>query len=231
VLEVGAVAVGLIVACIYYGQLRVMRGQLGEIIKQFSELKQSADAATNTFHEAQTANNIAIAANRPWIAHVPLDPTDPHNVQWFEPFVDDDGEPFMQARYIWNFKNAGKRPAKVERIHSTGNWYKDCIDTPDYDFLPPKTVRPPGPKGGQSLVLPDVTISSPLQTEIPMDKWNLIKAAKLQFCIYSIIEYRDVDYPNVLHRTTDCRVRFVLPSPPEGHVTYIECANNYAKAD
>jgi hypothetical protein len=35
VLEVGAVAVGIVVACIYYGQLDVMRGQLGEIIKQY----------------------------------------------------------------------------------------------------------------------------------------------------------------------------------------------------
>src|SRR6266446_4744874 len=37
--------IGIAALCIYYGQLRVMRGQLGEIIKQYPEIKKSADAA------------------------------------------------------------------------------------------------------------------------------------------------------------------------------------------
>ena len=37
--------VGIIALCIYYGQLKVMRGQLGEIIKQYPEIQKSAAAA------------------------------------------------------------------------------------------------------------------------------------------------------------------------------------------
>lgn len=48
VLEIGAVAVGIVVACIYYGQLKVMQGQLGEIVKQFPEIQKSAKAARDS---------------------------------------------------------------------------------------------------------------------------------------------------------------------------------------
>jgi hypothetical protein len=37
--------IGIVALCIYNGQLRVMRGQLGEIIRQYPELQKSADAA------------------------------------------------------------------------------------------------------------------------------------------------------------------------------------------
>lgn len=49
----GALAViGIVALCIYYGQLGVMRGQLGEIIKQFPEIQKSANAAKSA---AETA--------------------------------------------------------------------------------------------------------------------------------------------------------------------------------
>lgn len=44
ILEIGAVAVGIVVALIYYGQLQVMRGQLEEIIRQYPEIQKSATA-------------------------------------------------------------------------------------------------------------------------------------------------------------------------------------------
>jgi hypothetical protein len=44
----GALAIiGVIALCIYNGQLNVMRGQLGEIIKQYPELQKSATAAAD----------------------------------------------------------------------------------------------------------------------------------------------------------------------------------------
>ncbi len=52
--------IGVVALCIYNGQLRVMRGQLGEIIKQYPELQKSADAA-------KTAAEIAELSERPWI--------------------------------------------------------------------------------------------------------------------------------------------------------------------
>jgi hypothetical protein len=56
--------VGLIALWVYYGQLRVMRGQLGEIAKQYPELKRSADAAKVA---ADTAANQLELSERPWI--------------------------------------------------------------------------------------------------------------------------------------------------------------------
>src|SRR6266851_66566 len=57
VLEVGAVAVGIVVAMIYYGQLEVMRGQLGEIIKQFPEIQKSARATVKAADQTERAVN------------------------------------------------------------------------------------------------------------------------------------------------------------------------------
>ena len=45
----GALAViGIFALCIYSGQLKVMQGQLGEIIKQYPELHKSAQAAADS---------------------------------------------------------------------------------------------------------------------------------------------------------------------------------------
>jgi hypothetical protein len=47
--------VGIIALCIYYGQLKVMQGQLGEIVRQYPEIKKSADAADNAAKAAKIA--------------------------------------------------------------------------------------------------------------------------------------------------------------------------------
>jgi hypothetical protein len=44
-MELAAILVGLAVAIIYYAQLTAMRGQLGELIRQYPELQKSAEAA------------------------------------------------------------------------------------------------------------------------------------------------------------------------------------------
>ena len=46
--------IGIFALCIYYGQLKVMRGQLGEIIKQFPELQKSANAAKSAGETADS---------------------------------------------------------------------------------------------------------------------------------------------------------------------------------
>jgi hypothetical protein len=55
VLETFAVVVGILVAIIYYGQLKVMRGQLAEIIKQFPELQKSANANVKSADQTEIA--------------------------------------------------------------------------------------------------------------------------------------------------------------------------------
>jgi hypothetical protein len=47
--------IGIFALCIYQGQLNVMRGQLGEIIKQYPELQKSANAATSGSNTANGA--------------------------------------------------------------------------------------------------------------------------------------------------------------------------------
>jgi hypothetical protein len=44
--------VGIIALCIYHGQLLVMKGQLGEIVRQYPEIKKQAKAATDAVNQA-----------------------------------------------------------------------------------------------------------------------------------------------------------------------------------
>jgi hypothetical protein len=248
-LEIGAVAVGIIVASIYYGQLVVMRGQLGEIIKQYPEIKKTADAANTTLVEGRTtsaeqlqkldayvtqaekANAIAIAANRPWIGYVPRQSSDPEE-SYFE-FITDKQGAFEYVLYDWRVKNAGKRPASVERIRTTGNWGNSCTENPDYNFIPPNAVQSPfGTKQwSRTFIVPEAVIGSRFTTQIPGDQWASIKALppKSYFCIYSLIDYRDVDYPDAVHHTRDCRM--LITMPPRGDFGFVECNNRYAQAD
>ena len=53
------VVVGIIAIWIYYGQLNVMKGQLGEIIRQFPEIQKQAKAATDAVDEAKEPLKIA----------------------------------------------------------------------------------------------------------------------------------------------------------------------------
>lgn len=249
VLETGAVAVGLYVAGIYHGQLDVMRGQLGEIIRQYPEIKKTADAANTTLVEGRTtsaqqlqkldayvtqaekANAIAIAANRPWIGYVPRQSSDPEE-SYFE-FITDKQGPFEYVLYDWRMKNVGKRPASVERVRTTGNWGDSCTENPDYNFIPPNAVQSPfGTKHwSRTFIVPDAIIGSRFTTQIPGDQWALIKALppKSYFCIYSLIDYRDVDYPDTLHHTRACRM--LITMPPRGDFGFVECDNRYARAD
>jgi hypothetical protein len=56
--------IGIFALCIYHGQLKVMQGQLGEIIKQYPELQKSASSAKSA---ADTARDTLVLAQRPWI--------------------------------------------------------------------------------------------------------------------------------------------------------------------
>jgi len=58
--------IGIFALCINNGQLKVMRGQLGEIIRQYPEIQKSADAA-------ETSADFLKFQTRPWVSHI----TDP----------------------------------------------------------------------------------------------------------------------------------------------------------
>lgn len=60
--------VGIIALIIYHGQLEVMRGQLGEIVKQFPEIKKSSDAARDAADAALKQGQDLELSERAWIA-------------------------------------------------------------------------------------------------------------------------------------------------------------------
>jgi len=239
--------VGIVALFIYHGQLEVMRGQLGEIVRQYPEIKKTADAANTTLIEgrdttakqlekldsyiveARTSNQLAIQSNRPWIGYVSRQPGEPDEER-FKHIHDNTGESEW-FQYIWKVKNSGKRPALIETIRTVGYWDETCTDHPDYNFLPPAGVLlEPSKHGSRASVIPDSTMKSLFVTRIPWDKWMLIDASppKLLFCIYSRLEYRDVDYPAVLHHTQECRYLIELAG---NQYTFGVCANNYARTD
>jgi hypothetical protein len=102
VLEVGAVSLAIVVAWIYYGQLEVMRCQLGEIIRQYPELKKSADAARDAAGAAQqslvNSQRQNVIEQRAWLK-----------------FSNDPDTPFMKGQPISipvHITNIGRTPAE-----------------------------------------------------------------------------------------------------------------------
>lgn len=71
--------IGAIALCIYSGQLKVMRGQLGEMVRQYPELKESANSAATAARSAKDSAEIAtrtmIIDQRPWVSIQTVDST------------------------------------------------------------------------------------------------------------------------------------------------------------
>jgi hypothetical protein len=65
------VIVGIVALFIYYGQLEVMKVQLGEIVKQYPEIRRQAKAATDAVNQSTEAFRID---ERAWIALEPITP-------------------------------------------------------------------------------------------------------------------------------------------------------------
>jgi hypothetical protein len=172
--------------------------------------------------EAQNANKIAIAANRPWIGQIEGDLSDLD-------FIPRKDKGTMDVQYIWRFRNSGHRPARLTLINETETWVNQCSMTPD--FIEPKDASVPegsetGSKtGGKGVVLPDGKFQSNFRESIPIEKWQEIVRGTLHYCIYIKLEYRDIDFPNEIHHTRDCEV--LMPSV----MTYSGCAIEYAYAD
>jgi hypothetical protein len=112
ILESGAVAVGIVVAGIYYGQLVVMRGQLGEIIRQYPEIQRSAQAARDSADRSRETLNETIknfmADQRAWIGIVTMKPDNPKEFPYSTTFT-----------YVYT--NYGKSPAND--VITTDNAY------------------------------------------------------------------------------------------------------------
>jgi hypothetical protein len=212
-----AFAAAAIYAGITAGQLHTAHHALIEARestnKQYTQLTEQINALN-------TANKISAAANRPWVGFSAY--TDPRDAPTLTRKHDAQGE-YEQLQFTWIFKNAGKRPAWISKILTTGHSYKVCSESPHYNSEP----------FSRAFLIPETTIKSPMEDPIPLVEWNRIQdtdsKTKLQYCVYSFIEYIDVDDPTHIHTTRDCR--FLISSNIAKDPSFGECTNNYPGAD
>jgi len=182
--------IGSIALCIYYGQLRVMRGQLGEIIKQYPEIQKSARAAESAANSASDQIKLSREAihssERPWITDTaknipPLTP----NVKF--------------TMYI-QILNSGKSPALQARVVMQSRYFKKFpLPNPPYDL----SVGTPA----QSLAIltPNVPIALQLPDTLLFDEpFRKIQSGEVAYFIYGQIHYTDAFSPSHEHVTHFC---------------------------
>jgi hypothetical protein len=219
---------GTFIAAAIYGAIAFLQWRTADqAIKEAREATtKQLSTLSQTITEARNANSIAIAANRPWVGFS-------EGIKGDVDFVRNRNAPanVFELRHIWRMKNAGKRPAQVIRVNTTANWSKNCIETPNYDRMPRDldknlaVVYERQGKGARTLLIPDATNYIPFAMMLPPDKWNKTEKRIVDTCLYIRIEYRDADYPAIIHHTTACRVAI-----PQMEV-FGECTNDYASAD
>lgn len=187
--------------------------------RQFRQIEQEITAL-------KTANSISVANNRPWVGLAPFEHGGRDFI--FQQGHDQKGE-FAETRFTWNFKNSGSRPARIEKFRDTADWSTlICSERPNYNVRPPINALVFQSPHVHAVVLPGTYFGSAFQIGIPKDQWELIKADKVTYCAYALIEYRDVGDDAVLHHTSECQqVVFVPNAEPRVE----QCDNTYAKAD
>ena len=219
-----ALIVGIATLRIFYRQFQEMQTQTKQAASDSAE---AANKVERQLALAKQQNDIAIAANRPWIGVVPAPETDKtsHHI---EAMKDESGQPFTAFMYLWHLKNAGHRPARMEQILTTGQTFANkCGNSPTFDrTIANVTTLPFSPKRtSKALIIPDTQIKSLFGWSIPWDEWQKIANGKASWCIYIAVEYRDVDYPSMLHHTRDCRLFVAFAND------MVNCDNDYFYAD
>jgi hypothetical protein len=237
VLQLAGLIVGMGVAYIYWNQLVEMTTQTRLLGEQASraviEYAGNSAAIQQQLSALKQANDITIESNRPWIAYItPPSPQKDFDFQWT---TDKDGV-WALVSYTWFSKNGGKRPAQIEKTGTTARWEDaiNCSTHPDYNFLPPDShFFPPRnlvkEKGGE-ILLSDDTDRSTVIRYIPKLEWEDLESRRPKhvFCVYAFVEYRDVSYPKILHRTQVCRFYGTLAA---SKFAFADCTNGYGKAD
>lgn len=215
--------VGIATLRIFYRQFQEMQTQTKQAASDSAE---SANKVERQLALAKQQNDIAIAANRPWVGTVPNPTEQTLNIQRVK---DDRGSGTMiQFMYLWNIKNAGHRPARMESVHTTGMAYsRSCGTHPDYDKIGPGVITMPfSPKRtSKALLVPDTTVKSLFVWPFSEADWKDITDGKKVWCTYLSIEYRDVNYSDALHHLRECRIYERITN------TMLLCDNEYYEAD
>jgi hypothetical protein len=216
-------------AVIFYGYMAVR--QWREQISARHQTQGAIEAAGRSAGAAETANLNFIESNRPWIGRIiPTEPSD-------SPVWTKGQDEYIRFRYVWVFKNAGKRPANIISVKTTDGFYSgSCGEHPIYDAIPHGHELPPEgkisaarPFVSRRFALPDSIFKSTYGVSVSAHQWSelhkpdpIMVFPKLQYCLYSLIEYVDVAFPNVIHHTQDCTVF----APFVNDYTFIECPDD-----
>jgi hypothetical protein len=161
--------------------------------------------AARSIDQLKASNDIAVANNRPWIATVPAGEGALQVVA-----TRDDVGKYVDFGYLWQLKNAGHRPARIEQVLTTGGIYTNtCGTSPSFNkTFPGRPTEFKSSRSSTALLLPDSTTRSPFAAPITEADWKQVVSNKKVWCIYISLEYRDLDYPQVLHHTRECRIFF-----------------------
>lgn len=196
--------IGIVALCIYHGQLEVMRGQLGEIIKQYPEIQKSADAAKSA---ADTAVKTLLNAQqqfrveqRPYIfaspepAGPPINQANPSERAFIN--LNPDGS----ATFYWKVGiiNSGHSPAKdvVTTKSETRICLKERCVKEMNSFVPVWLTH--GAKEGTAFPT-DVHNAVPTGEIRTFSKNDLEQIRNSKLMVYQIgaIKYRDIYEPRI----------------------------------
>jgi hypothetical protein len=227
------VVVGIIAICIYHGQLQVMKGQLGEIVKQYPEIAKQAKAATEALNQSRTdsAENarrieqqLIIAGQQAKASQETADIT--------RAALDKSTRSFKQEQrpYLWAISfnianpaiavvpgkprvcgdvhvvNTGKTPAIGVKIHRYATFGASAEQT-IRSMKVPVYRRPDGDMLGSSGDKWGTAVTEPIDD--PKTEQDLL-SGKASLYLYGVVQYFDIfgDY----HETGYCS--FKLPDGP-----------------
>lgn len=185
--------IGIVALCIYYGQLEIMRGQLGEIIKQYPELQKSADASKSaadiSAKQLKMFEQQMTLEQRAWIGLIGID-----------------GEPVLDKPFFVHgmFRNTGKSPA----LHVT---FIAAVEGVKRGELPDIEGESKQESQGSGVVAPGAELhftgsplvgpEAPIMRKELFDQW---KSGQFRICAHGIIKYWDIF--GVKHWVTFCQM-------------------------
>ena len=180
------VEVFTLISVSFYGYMAIR--QWREMIAVRHQAQSAISAANRSARAAEKANAAAFEADRPWIGPV---------------FANDKDTGFHEIpntsqyhySYIWHFKNAGKRPAIMTQIHTTGGWFKECTMHPLYDIKNPAS---------RALIIPGYEALAAFNSVVSSENVESMKRKEVLYCVYALIEYKDVGNPGTTHHTQLC---------------------------
>jgi hypothetical protein len=211
--------IGIIALCIYGGQLRVMRGQLQEIIRQYPELQQSAEAANKsaTWTRDQAINVFKDQRPRMW-AKIP----DRIHIEV--------GKPIRPDIQVFNYgKVPGIARARIRFEAATGviEKFRDTLRNHPADFLVPDQVGT-----WKVLINPNDGKRFPIEKpELVLSKQDMeqLTGGTIDVAIYGRIFYTDLNNSATDGRNDEYQSSFCFYVMRDG-TTMSACTNKYNKS-